>query len=164
MKSWNINRIIFAIAFIVFLSIGEEGIYAQNDDAEQGQIVIDDLSRSELRTEIEKIQNEFYRVFNASNDDDDFDIVCHQYTATGTNIPDQACEPKFIIQRRGDNATDYQNGLDELLSAKALLDEMQPSFTLLTEKMNALAKESEYFRELNQILQMLRARLAELEN
>ena len=152
------------MAFIAMLGSGGKGLYAQANDAVQEQIVIDDLSRPELRTEIEKIQNEFYRVFNANNDDEDFDIVCHQFTRTGTNIPEQACEPKFMIQRRGQNAKDYQDGTDELLSSAALLDEMQASFALLTEKMNAIASENEYFRELNQILQMLRSRLGELEN
>lgn len=163
MRDWNMNRTIQRVALLVFLALGGNGVYAQAGDAEQGQIVIDDLSRPELRAEIQKIQNEFYRVFNASNADDDFDIICHQYTRTGTNIPEEACEPNFMIKRRAQNAKDYQAGLDELLSSAALQTELQSSFALLTEKMNAFARENEYFRELNQILQMLRARLAELE-
>ena len=163
MKNRNINQAIKGLAFILFLGCGGMSSFAQDNDADQGQIVIDDLSRSELRAEIEKIQNEFYRVFNASNDDDDFDIVCQSFTQTGTNISERACEPKFVTDRRGQNAKDYQDGFDELLSQEALLDELEPSFAQLTAKMNALASESEYFRELNQILQMLRSRLNELE-
>ena len=163
MKYWHIKHAFLGLAFTVLIGIDGEGILAQASDAEPEQIVIDDLSRPELRAQIERIQNEFYKVFNANNDDDDFDIVCHKFTLTGTNIPEEACEPNFMIQRRGQNANDYKNGTDELLSGTALLNELQPSFALLTEKMNAFGRENEYFRELNRVLQMLRSRLAELE-
>ena len=46
--------------------------------ADEDQIVIEDLSRAQLRAEIDKIQKEFYRVFNAANDDDKLDIICHR--------------------------------------------------------------------------------------
>ncbi len=163
MKYWNIRPAIQGLAFIILSGFGGAGVFAQATDAEQGQIVIDDLSKPELRAQIERVQDEFYKVFNANNEDDDFDITCHKVTVTGTNIPEVACEPNFMIQRRGRNANDYKNGTDELLSGAALLSDLQPSFALLTEKMNAFGRENEYFRELNQVLQMLRSRLAELE-
>lgn len=163
MKLYNLNQVIPAIVFITLLGLGGTSVMAQDADADQEQIVIDDLSKPELRAEIEKIQDEFYRVFNSSNADDEFDIICHDYTATGTNIPERACEPQFMIKRRGQNAKEYQDGIDELLSQSALLDELSVPLAQLTEKMNAIAAENEYFRELNQILQMLRARMSELE-
>jgi hypothetical protein len=132
--------------------------------AEQEQVVIDDLTAPQLRAEIEKIQSEFYRVFNSLNEDDDYDIICQKYTETGTNISDRACEPRFMIDRRGENAKNYQAGLDDLLTPEMLVAELQSEFELLTEKMNEVARQSDYFRELNQILGMLRARLAELTN
>lgn len=131
--------------------------------AEEEQIVIEDLSLTELRAEIEKIQNEMYRVFNQLNEDDDYDIVCHSYTPTGSNITQRACEPQFMIERRGRNASDYQSGTDDLLTSEGLMAELQPEFNQLTEKMNAVAAESRYFVELNQILGMLRQRLQEIE-
>lgn len=163
MKLSHLKRTIPAIAFITMLGLFGTGMDAQAADADQGQIVIEDLSKTELRAEIEKIQNEFYRVFNQANDDDDFDIECQKFTPTGSNISELGCEPRFMTRRRGQNATDYRNGTDELLSSGALQDELQAEFANLTEKMNAVAAENEYFRELNQILQMLRARMTELE-
>jgi len=132
--------------------------------AEEEQVVIDDLTIPQLRAEIEKIQNEFYRVFNSMNEDDNFDIICHKYTETGTNISDRACEPRFMIDRRGENAKNYQAGIDDLLTPDMLVAELQPEFAKLTEKMNEVARQSDYFRELNQILGMLRARMDELKN
>jgi len=130
--------------------------------AEEEQIVIEDLTPAQLRAEIEKIQTEFYAVFNRNNDDDAFDVTCQEFTPTGSNIPQKGCEPGFVTARRGENANDYRLGTDDLLSQDALLRELQPEFAQLTEKMNALAATDQYFRELGQILQMLNERLREL--
>lgn len=130
--------------------------------AEQEPIVIDDLTLPQLRTEIEKIQTEFYKVFNSLNDADEFDIVCQRFIPTGSNIPQFGCEPKFMTERRGDNANDYRLGIDELMSSEGLLKELQPKFEELAVKINGFAGENDYFRELNQILRMLTARLNEL--
>ena len=132
--------------------------------AEQEQIVIEDLSLSELREQIEIVQNEFYRVFNTVNDDDSFDIICHRYTPTGTNISQEACEPQFVIDRRAENAREWQFGNDVLMEQDELMASLQPQFELLTEKMNEVAGESQYFRELNQVLGMLNERLEEITN
>ncbi len=130
--------------------------------AEEEQIVIEDLTPAQLRDEIEKIQTEFYAVFNRNNDDDTFDITCQEFTPTGSNIPQTGCEPGFVTARRGENANDYRLGTDDLLSQDALMRELQPEFAQLTEKMNALAATDQYFRELGQILQMLNERLREI--
>lgn len=130
--------------------------------AEEEQINIDDLSIPQLRAEIEKIQAEFYRVFNQLNTEDDFDVECSKYTPTGSNIPQTGCEPRFLTKRRGQNANDYRLGADELVDNDALVKELQPEFEKLTAKMNDLAKDNQYFRELGQILQMLQGRLKEL--
>jgi len=163
MKLSHLQQTITALAIFTMLGLGGPVMDAQAADADQGQIVIEDLSKPELRAEIDKIQNEFYRVFNSLNDDDDFDIECQKFTRTGSNIPELGCEPKFVTRRRGQNASDFRAGTDDLLTVDALQDELQPEFAKLTEKMNAIAAENEYFRELNQILQMLRGRMAELE-
>lgn len=130
--------------------------------AEEEQIVIEDLSVPQLRSEIEKIQDEYYKVFNRLNEDDDFDIVCQKFTPTGSNIPQTGCEPTFVTKRRGENASDYRAGSDDLLTNDALIRELQPEFERLTQKMNEIATGNDYFKELGQILQMLRGRLNEL--
>lgn len=132
--------------------------------AEQEQIVIEDLSLSELRKQIEIVQNEVYRVFNAMNDDDFYDIICHRYQPTGSNISREACEPQFVIDKRANNARDWQFANDVLMEQDELLASLQTEFATLTEKMNAVAAESDYFRELNQVLGMLNGRLAEISN
>lgn len=126
------------------------------------QIVIEDLTVPQLRAEIEKIQTEFYRVFNTLNEDDEFDIECQKFTPTGSNIPETGCEPNFVSERRGENANAYRAGTDELMTSDALIKELQPEFEQLTAKINELSAENQYFQELGQILNMLRGRLTEL--
>ncbi len=130
---------------------------------EQEQIIIDDLSVPELRAQIDRIQTEFHRVFNSLNDDDEFDIECRKYTPTGSNISQLACEPLFVTKHRANNANDYRIGADELLSPDALLKELDAKLEQLTAKMNEQLRANDYFRELNQVLKMLRERLEELD-
>ena len=51
-------------------------------NAAEEQIFIDDLTLPQLRSQIDKIQKEIYKVFNASGEDDQFKIVCHDYSPT----------------------------------------------------------------------------------
>lgn len=132
--------------------------------AEQEQIVIEDLTVPQLRAEIEKVQTEYYNVFNRLNEDDEFDIVCQKFTPTGSNIPQIGCEPTFVSKRRGANANESRLGTDELMTNDALIKDLQPQFQQLTDKLNQIAKENDYFRELGQVLQMLRGRLNELNS
>ncbi len=131
--------------------------------AQEEQIVIEDLSRAELRSEIAKIENEYYRVFNASTDDVDLKVECYDYTPTGSHIKQRACEPKFLRDARNANVRAWQNQVDELASNQELQSQLTPEFDMLTTAMNALLLDDQYFRELNAILRMLRERQQELE-
>jgi len=150
-KSAFISAISVLLACLATVSYGAED-----------QIIIEDLSRAELRSEIEKIQNEIYRVFNASVSDEKFVIVCHTYTPTGSNIREEACEPLFVIDKRSRNAEDSQRGFDTLITPGNLQTELASQFEELTDAMNALAEENQYFRELNSIVIVLRERLEEI--
>ncbi len=132
--------------------------------AEEGQIVIEDLSPAELRAQIERIQTEFYRVFNQLNEDDNLDIICHSYTPTGSNIKEEACEPLFVVNKRAENASDAQNNLDVLLTPQSIQSELAEEFEQLTAAMNAVGAKSDYFKELNLILGVLRERLEEIKS
>lgn len=127
--------------------------------AAEEQIVIEDLTPSQLRSEIKKIETEFYRVFNESVDDETLAIVCYDFVPTGTNIKRETCEPQFVVDRRAQNSKDSRFGLDVLYSADSLRSELAPKFDALTAAMTKLAAESDYFRELDGILGALRDEL-----
>jgi len=156
----NIQRLV--VGACVALALTALSAPPTVNGAEQEQVVIEDLTVPQLRAEIDKIQTEFYRVFNTLNENDEFDVVCQKFTPTGSNIPQIGCEPNFVSKRRGANANDYRLGTDELISNDGLVKELQPEFEQLTAKMNEISSKNEYFQELGEILKMLRGRLKEL--
>ncbi len=127
--------------------------------AAEEQIFIEDLTPSQLRREIKKIETEFYRVFNASIEDEKLIINCYDYVPTGSNIKEEACEPQFLIDARGKNANDVRFNADVLLSPQDLQTRVAVEYEALTAAMTKLSKENEYFRELNSILAALRDEL-----
>lgn len=155
------NRVISGFLKCV-LALGGFAIATNPAYAADEPIVIEDLSPAELRAEIEKVQNEFFRVFNIANEEDELDITCREYTPSMTHIKETACEPNFLIDARARNAENARRGTDELLSTIQLRAEHQQDFERLTAAMNEVMKTNNYFRELNGVLSMLRARLAEI--
>lgn len=51
-----------------------------------------------LRAEAQQLEQEMYELFNALNDDDDFDVTCDERKVTGSTIPVWACEAAFMRQ------------------------------------------------------------------
>ena len=156
----NIHRIMLGAC--VVLGLAALSAAPVVNAAEEAQVVIEDLTVPQLRAEIEKIQTEFYRVFNTLNENDEFDVVCQKFTPTGSNIPQVGCEPNFLSKRRGANANEYRLGTDELIGNDALIKELQPEFEQLTALMNEISAKNQYLKELGAILQMLRGRLDEI--
>lgn len=152
MKNAILNSLLF-----VFVATGTSAI-----SAAESQIVIEDLTRRELRVEIDKIQTEFYRVFNSSNSDRDLTIVCYDHIPTGSHIKEESCEPRFMIEKRAENVEDSRLGVDQLLSPGQLEAAVVHELQTLTEAMAALAQESDYFKELGEILGMLQERMQEI--
>ncbi len=130
--------------------------------AAEETIDIDAMSAAQLREEIDKIEKEVYRVFNLRTEDESLHVTCHRFTPTGSNIPREACEPNFLIEARAQNASDYQNGFDELLDGDGLRANTNSDFERFTAAMEALNEDYDYFRELNIILVVLRQRLEEI--
>jgi hypothetical protein len=127
--------------------------------AVEDQIVIEDLTLSQLRREIKKIETEFYKVFNANTEDKNLAIVCYNHLPTGSNIKRDICEPQFVVDKRADNANDSQYDIDVLLTAQSMQRELTTEYAALSESMANLAKGNKYFGELNGILGALREEL-----
>ena len=158
MKS-SIRTLLLATA----LSVTMHATLAQDDVSEGEAIIIEDLSRAELRAEIKKIETEFYRVFNASIDEKRLEVHCTNYTPTMSHIKQWVCEPKFLGDARNENAGNWQTTNDVLQSPEEIRAGMTAEFEQLTTAMNTVLQEVPYFRELNSILRMMRSRLSEIE-
>lgn len=124
-------------------------------------VVIDDISRAALKEEIRKTEREFYRVFNASIEENYLTIHCGTYRPLGSHFKKHYCEPQFLMDARSEKFRDSSTRfwLDGQLHLGELLISEQSAFEKLTEAMNSVLRESQYFRELNGTLRILRARL-----
>ncbi len=132
--------------------------------ADGNAIVLEDMSKGQLRAEIEKYENEFYRVFNASVADENYQIHCTRYIPTNSNISARACEPNFVVEARNENAISFQLGIGVQLSPADLRKNLSAEFAELTQLLNAELAKNDYFKALNGDLTMLRQMLAEKES
>lgn len=147
---------------LVLLSTLLHPLFSSLTIAAEEQIFIDDLTVPQLRSQIDKIQKEIYKVFNASSEDDQFKIVCHNYSPTGSSIKREVCEPQFAISTRTENVRSARRGANPLLTPRQLQGVLADEYQILSEAMAALREENEYFDELNTIAGVLNARLEEI--
>lgn len=147
-----------ALLLVTIFSTISPVLVAQEDQV----IVIEDLSRAELRREIGLIEKEIYAMFNTNEENSDFHITCREILYTGTHIPEQSCEPQFLLDARSDNATDSQFGTTSLSTTAEIAAGQKSKFEQLTAAMDALGKENPNFAQLVMILNKLNARLAQL--
>ncbi len=133
---------------------------AQDGDGEV--IVIAELGRAEVRQYIEEAEEQFYAIFNANIDDDDYKITCGRITPAGSNIPVRSCDPEFMNRARADNMNQFQFNRGTELTDSAIRAGLEPEFARLQEMMEQMARENPEFAQIASILTQLRARLAEL--
>jgi hypothetical protein len=125
-------------------------------------IVIGELSRPAVRTQIIRVETDIYNFYNANNGNKKLNIVCSQVALTGTRIPQRVCEPVFLTEARSREMRRFVqefDGVAELLSLEA-------SVKVETNEMNtvyaALIEKHLSFAEALLILEDLKARLEEL--
>ena len=131
-------------------------------NAAEEQIFIDDMKVPQLRSQIDIIQKEIYKVFNASTENDQFKIVCHDYSPIGSSIKREVCEPQFTISTRTANSRSARRGANPLLTPRQLQGVLADEYRILSEAMAALREKNEYYDELNTIAGVLNARLEEI--
>ena len=151
----------YSMAFLSLFLVS--AVSAAAEPANDGAVVLEDMTRAQLRSEIEKYENEFYRVFNASVEDKKYHIHCAMYKPTTSNISVRACEPEFVVDARNENTNNFQFNIGVLLSPAELRADLTDEFEELTKVLNAVLAKNEYFRALNADLTMLRQMLAEKE-
>lgn len=135
-------------------------VAAQDEEGEV--IVIAELNRAEVREFIEEAEDQFYAIFNANVDEDDYKISCSRETPAGTNIPVRVCEPEFMRRARADNQNAFQFNRGTELTNSALRAQLEPEYKRLQEKMEQMTQEIPEFAQIASILTQLRARLDEL--
>ncbi len=115
------------------------------------------LSMSALNQEIEKIEIEYYRVFNAGEEDESLHILCGDYRPTGSFIPKRYCEPRFVINARSNSLSAHNGLVTALIYPAALQGGIYGKFDELTDALNITLRENSHFRELHVYLSDLKS-------
>jgi hypothetical protein len=133
---------------------------AQDDEGEV--IVISELNRTEVNQFIEEAEDQFYAIFNANVDDDDYKITCRRETPTGSNIAVRMCEPAFMIRARAENANTFGFNAGVVVPDKAILSSVEPEYERLQQMMEQMTRDVPEFAQIASILTQLRARRDQL--
>ena len=152
------KRLLFGISFLLPSLL----VSAQEEEGEV--IVIAELNRAEVRQFIEEAEDQFYEIFNANLDDDDYKITCREETPTGSNISVRVCEPEFMIRARAENARQLNINFGALTTDQAIRAGLETEYTRLQEMMEQMTQEVPEFAQIASILTQLRARQNQLTN
>ena len=154
------KHLVITIAALCFCqsAIGQDG----SDSEIEEIIVIGELSKSAVRAQIIRVEDDIYRFYNARNGADKLDIECRNVALTGTRITQRVCEPVFWTQAR---ARETQNFIKEFTGVADLEDlrgQTGPEFEQMNAVYAELIQKYSSFAEALAILEDLKARLTEL--
>ena len=149
------------VLFLVTVSRLALGQAADKSEIEE-IVVIGELSRSAVRSQIIRVETDIFNFYNANNGNKKLNIVCRQVALTGTRIPQRVCEPVFLTEARSRQMRRFAQeffGVAELqaleVSVKIETDEMNAVYAALIDK-------NQSFAEALLVLEDLKARLEEL--
>lgn len=117
--------------------------------ADEEIVVVGQATLRSLREQLIRAEDHVHELFNALNDDDEYDIHCHMETRTGTNISQRVCKPNYV-----DNATSVE-GQSYLAAIRGEFGSTRPPASavinvksrVLREKLTAFVNENEELRE-----------------
>ena len=151
------------VLFLLLVAVAQLslGQVADKSDIEE-IIVIGELSRPAVRSQIIRVETDIYNFYNANNGNKKLNIVCRQVALTGTRIPQRVCEPVFLTEARSREVGRFIQEFDGV----AELQELEASVKIETDEMNAvyasLIEKYSPFAEALLVLEDLKARLEEL--
>jgi hypothetical protein len=154
------KKTVLILLLVVFsqLSLGQ----VADTPAIEEVIVIGELSRAAVRSQIIRVETDIYNFYNANNGNKKLNIVCRQVALTGTRIPQRVCEPVFLTEARSREVRRFIQEFDGVAELQAL----EASVKIETDEMNAvyasLIEKYSPFAEALLVLEDLKARLEEL--
>ncbi len=154
------KRIFFTLAF--FLSgqpvWGQEAGESEIEEI----IVIGELSRSAVRAQIVRVENDIYRFYNEHNGNQKLDIECREIALTGTRIKQRVCEPVFWTEARARTTREFLQEFNTSADLENLSEEVEQETDEMNQVYVELIQKHASFAEALLILEDLKARLEEL--
>jgi len=114
-------------------------------------------SPGKLRHEVYKAEDEFYKLFNTLNSDDEYDVHCVFETPTGSHVKRRYCRANYFTKVRSEGAQAHLRG--EGANADKTHDvEVQKKNKLFQEELQTLMKEyPELLEALNKLVEATQA-------
>ena len=154
------KRIFFTLAFLLSgqpvwgQEAGENGI--------EEIIIIGELSRSAVRAQIVRVENDIYRFYNEHNGNQKLDIECREIALTGTRIKQRVCEPVFWTEARAQTTQEFFQEFTASIDLENLSEWVEQETGEMNRVYAELIQKYVSFAEALLILEDLKARLEEL--
>ncbi len=104
----ELTALVVLAVFVQQTAIAQET--AADSETLEEIIVIAPQSLSSMRVAIVEAENDVLDLFNAMNDDNDYDIRCGRETTTGTHISRRVCRPRYAERLTARAEQDYLAG------------------------------------------------------
>ncbi len=138
----RVRAICRALALPVFASITCSTVQqsmAQEQEPIEEIVVYGEQSLISLRKQVYLAEENFFDLFNALNEDDEFDVQCFDFAPTGTRIRRHACRAKFVVDAEAAEFSRWSDGPRvAVLPASAVIAQKRKE---MGEKMLALLAE-----------------------
>ncbi len=119
--------------------------------------VLAELSKSELFQEIRRVEAEYFRLFNASEQDKSLHVLCGTYRPKGSFIPRHFCEPRFVAEARSAVVGEYSNIATVISNPSMYENTNHTRMRDLTAAFNRVLKENQELRDLHIYLSQLKS-------
>lgn len=112
-------------------------------------LVVAPRTLQSLRDELVRAEDRVHELFNALNDDDEFDIHCFMETRTGTRISQRVCKANYVDTATANDGLAYLAFLrGELGAAQSpAMSVLQYKNEILRQRLTALVSENFELRE-----------------
>jgi len=154
------KRIFFTLAFL--LSVQQVWGQEAGESEIEEIIVIGELSRSAVRAQIVRVENDIYRFYNEHNGNQKLDIECREIALTGTRIKQRVCEPVFWTEARARTTREFLQEFNTSADLENLSEEVEQETDEMNQVYVELIQKHASFAEALLILEDLKARLEEL--
>ena len=154
------KRIFFTLAFL----LSGQPVWGQEAGESEIEeiIVIGELSRSAVRAQIVRVENDIYRFYNEHNGNQKLDIECREIALTGTRIKQRVCEPVFWTEARAQTTQEFFQEFTASVDLENLSDWVEQETGEMNRVYAELIQKYVSFAEALLILEDLKARLEEL--
>ena len=154
------KRIFSTLAFLLSVQLvwGQEVGESEIEEI----IVIGELSRSAVRAQIVRVENDIYRFYNEHNGNQKLDIECREIALTGTRITQRVCEPVFWTEARARTTQEFLQEFNTSADLENLSEEVEQETDEMNQVYVELIQKHASFAEALLILEDLKARLEEL--